>query len=183
MERPVVSRISIQIDQAAERRAAVIEEVRADRDEVKPGEEFTLAVLIRPYRKDRITKTIKVKAPETAERGQEIRVMASDAMMFEAAEGRFGRTTAQAASLSELINQLNRARPSNALYIRVSQNTPGALINQQALPSLPLSVLSVIGSAQTAGATIRSADSALLVHVEPFEYPVSGNRSIRLMVR
>lgn len=183
MQRPVVNKVSIRIDQIAERRAAVIEELWADRDEVKPGEEFTLAVLIRPYRKDRAAKTVKVKLPETAERGQEVRVMVSDAMMFEAAEGKFGRGPAQASSLGELISQLNRAHPSNAFYVRVSQNTPGAFINQQALPSLPLSVLSVIGSAQTAANTVTAADSALLVHVEPFEYPVSGHRSIRLKVR
>lgn len=183
IQRPLVNKVSIRIDQSAERKAAVIEEVRADREEIKPGEEMTLAVIIRPYRQDRITRTVKIKLPETAERGREMRVMVSDAMTFEAAEGRFGRAPAQARSLDDLISQLNQVHPSSAFYIRVSQSTPGAFVNQQALPSLPLSVLSVIGSTQTAANTVAATDSALLVRIEPVDYPVSGRRSILLMVR
>lgn len=183
IERAMIKKVSIRIDQSAERKAAMIEELRADREEIKPGEELTLSVIIRPYRQDRVTRAVKIRLPETAERGQEVRIMVSDAMTFEAAEGGLGRAPSQAASLADLIAQMNQARPSSALYVRVSQSTPGAFINQQALPSLPLSVLSVIASTQTAANTVAATDSALMTHVEPVEYPVSGRRSIRLMVR
>jgi len=78
---------------------------------------------------------------------------------------------------------LNHARPSNAIYLRVSQVAPGALINQQSLPALPLSIQSVMGSSQTAANTIRTADAALMVGAEPVGYSVRGNKTLRLIVR
>ena len=184
LERPVVKRITLRVDQSAERKGTAIEEVRADREEVKPGDEIVLAVLMRPYRGERTTKIVKFRLPETAERGQELRVMVSDARSFEAAEGVPGRSfVGGTGSLDELIAQLNRSRPSNAIYIRASQNTRGASINQQVLPSLPLSVLSVIGSSQTAANTTTAADSPLLTATEPVDYVISGRKYIRLIVK
>src|SRR5262249_18414854 len=193
IERPTIKGISLHVDQMAERSGAVIEEVRADKEEVRPGEEFNIAVILRPYRGETITKVVKLRLPETAERGRELRVMASDAVGLEAAErdqSRFpvmrmpGMTTSSgAASLDELIAHLNRARPSNAIYVRVSQVAPGALINQQNLPALPPSVLSVIGSSQTAANTLRTTDSALMISAEPVAYAVTGNKVLRIMVR
>jgi hypothetical protein len=181
-ERPRIKSISLRADQIAERRAAVIEEVRADRGEVKPGQEFSLAVILRPYRGERVTKAIKLKVPETAERGQELRVMVSDAASFEAAEGR-PPFTVQATSLDDLIAQLNRQPAPNAIYIRISQSAPGALINQQPLPSLPLSILSVISSSQTAANTRAMTDSAIFTGSESIDYVISGSKIIRLMVK
>jgi hypothetical protein len=193
IERPTIKRISLHIDQTAERSGAVIEEVRADKDEVKPGEEFSIAVILRPHRSETVTKIIRLRLPETAERGRELRVMASDASALEAAEGdqsRFagmrlagGASPAGEASLDDLIAHLNRGRPSNAIYVRVSQVAPGAFINQQSLPALPLSMLSVIGSSQTAANTVRTADSALMINAEPVGYAVRGSKVIRIMVR
>jgi hypothetical protein len=193
IERPIISRITLRIDQTAERSGAVIEEVRSDRDEVKPGEEFNIAVILRPYRSDTVTKIIKVRLPETAERGRELRIMASDGSGLEAAEGDQSRMvamrlpggspTAGPATLDELIARLNRGHPSNAIYVRVSQAVPGAFINQQSLPALPLSMLSVIGSSQTAANTIRTADSALTVNTESVAYAVRGSKVLRIMVR
>jgi hypothetical protein len=194
MERPRIKGISVRIDQTAERSGAVIEEARADREEVKPGEEFNVAVLLRPYRSETITKIIKLRVPETAERGQELRLMVSDAPSFAAAEGGGanvsigGRAFAvgggsEPASLEDLITHLNRARPANAIYVRISQMAPGAQINQQNLPSLPLSMMSVIGSGQTANGTMRTNDAALGVSVEPLGYPVKGNKTLSLIVR
>jgi hypothetical protein len=180
-ERPRIKSISLRADQIAERRAAVIEEIRADRGEVKPGQEFSLAVILRPYRGERITRVIKLRVPDTAERGQELRVMVSDAASFEAAEGR-SRFMVQATSLDDLIAQLNRQPAPNAIYIRISQSAPGALINQQPMPSLPLSILSVIGSSQTAADTRAMAESAIFTGSEPFDYVISGSKIIRLMV-
>src|SRR5262249_15508540 len=185
---------SLHVDQMAERSGAVIEEVRADKEEVKPGEEFNIAVILRPYRGETVTKVIKLKLPETAERGRELRVMASDALGLEAAErdpSRFpagmrmmgGATSSGAGSPDELIARLNRARPNNAIYIRVSQVAPGAFINQQSMPALPPSVLSVIGSSQTAANTVRTADSALTISSEPVAYAVTGSKILRIMVR
>jgi hypothetical protein len=184
LERPVINKISLAINQASERRGAVIEEARADREEIKPGEEFSVAVVLRPFRGERITKVVKLRAPETAERDRELRVMVSDAQGFEAAEGRLGRgALAQVASLDELISTLNKVSPSNSIYLRVTQATPGAVINQQALPSLPLSVLTVIGSRQTSANTATAADSTLLTASEQAEFPITGRRILRLMVR
>jgi hypothetical protein len=60
---------------------------------------------------------------------------------------------------------------------------PGAQINKQNLPSLPLSMMSVIGSSQTANGTMRTNDAALDVSVEPLGYPVKGNKTLSLIVR
>jgi hypothetical protein len=193
MERPRIKGISVRIDQTAQRSGAVIEEARADREEVRPGEEFSVAVLLRPYRSETVTKIIKLRVPETAERGQEMRLMVSDAPSFEAAEGEpaayfGGRMFAisggsEPASLEDLIAHLNRARPANAIYVRISQMAAGAQINKQNLPALPLSMISVFGSTQTANGTMRTNDSALTVSVEPVGYPVKGNKTIRMIVR
>jgi hypothetical protein len=187
IERPRIRGISLTIDQAAERRGAIIEEVRADKEEVRPGEEITLAVVLRPYRGERVTKLIKLKVPESAERGQEMRVLVCDAPSFEIAEGGVMRPISgffmSSASLDDLIEQLNRARPSNAVYVRASQTALGALINQKSLPSLPMSVRTVISSNQTAADAIVTADSTLLTEVEPVNYAVAGRKTIRLMVK
>jgi hypothetical protein len=183
IKRPTIKGLTLNISQTPERRGAMIEEVRADREEVKPGEEFSVAVILKPFRGERISRLVKLRAPETAERGQELRVMVTDAPGFEAAEGRGRFALSQPATLDELITLLNKTSPSNGIYFRLTQSTPGAIVNQHVLPSLPLSVLTVIGSRQTAANTITAADSALLTAAEPVDFPVSGRRTIRLSVK
>jgi hypothetical protein len=183
LERPLIKKIGIQVEQAAERRGTIIEEIRADREEVRPGEEFSLAVTLRPYRNERVTRIVTLKAPETAERDQDLRVTVSDAASLDAAESRSGSPSGPATSLRELIARLNRARSASSIYVKLSQNTPGAIVNQQTLPSLPRSVLSVMRSNQTAATTVATSDSTLMITAEPVGYPVSGSKAITLRVR
>ena len=180
-ETPKITGVEISFRVREERRSATIEELRVEREEVRPGEEINVYAFLRPYRGDLVLKTFRLKIPERVTRGDQLTVAVSDAAALRMKERRLAPTNP--GSLDRLIEVLNRDRTGDRVYCHLSQTGAGYFINDQLFPSLPLSVMSVIDSSRISTDASRINESLLLVLEQEAGQVVRGNRRLTLTVR
>ncbi len=164
-----------------ERRTATIEDIRCENREVLPGEEATVYVTLRPYRGQLQVRTFKIRIPDHVVRGDTLIAYANDAATQRMRERSFNSTGT--GSLRELIEVINRERAGDRLYCQLSQASPGYFIRDRMLPSLPLSVLSVLDLSQGSSELTRVRESPLLLEEQEVNYVVRGSRRLNLTVR
>jgi hypothetical protein len=113
--------------------------------------------LTRSYRGAETISTIPIEIPANAS-GQ-LTVMVTDGKQLNQIEQRELRRSIQPQSVEQMIKVLNQTHRNNRLYVRLLTGTPGAVVNGEALTSLPPSVLSVLEGDRSGGnfTPIRSA--------------------------
>jgi hypothetical protein len=149
--------VNLTIKSAEEERSATIERVWLDDVRPRAGRPVTLKVLTRSYRGAETISTIPIEIPANAS-GQ-LTVMVTDGKQLNQIEQRELRRSIQPQSVEQMIKVLNQAHRNNRLYVRLLTGTPGAVVNGEALTSLPPSVLSVLEGDRSGGnfTPIRSA--------------------------
>jgi hypothetical protein len=86
-------------------------------------------------------------------------ILVTDGRQLNAMEQRDLRRSLQPQSVAQIIRVLNDTRRNNRIYVRLLTGTPGAVVNGEALPALPPSVLAVLEGDSNGGSytPIRSA--------------------------
>jgi hypothetical protein len=149
--------VELSITAAEEARSATIERVWLDEVRPRAGRTVALKVLTRNYRGAEKISTIPIEIPANAS-GQ-LTVMVTDGKQLNQIEQRELRRSLQPQSVAQMIKALNQTHRNNRVYVRLLTGTPGAVVNGEALTSLPPSVLSVLEGDRSGGsfAPIRSA--------------------------
>jgi hypothetical protein len=149
--------VNLTIKSAEEERSATIERVWLDDVRPRAGRPVALKVLTRSYRGAETISTIPIEIPANAS-GQ-LTVMVTDGKQLNQIEQRELRRSIQPQSVEQMIRVLNQTHRNNRLYVRLLTGTPGAVVNGEALTSLPPSVLSVLEGDRSGGnfTPIRSA--------------------------
>ena len=149
--------VNLTIKSAEEERSATIERVWLDDVRPRAGRTVALKVLTRSYRGAETISTIPIEIPANAS-GQ-LTVMVTDGKQLNQIEQRELRRSIQPQSVEQMIKVLNQTHRNNRLYVRLLTGTPGAVVNGEALTSLPPSVLSVLEGDRSGGnfTPIRSA--------------------------
>jgi hypothetical protein len=149
--------VNLTIKSAEEERSATIERVWLDDVRPRAGRSVALKVLTRSYRGAETISTIPIEIPSNAS-GQ-LTVMVTDGKQLNQIEQRELRRSIQPQSVEQMIKVLNQTHRNNRLYVRLLTGTPGAVVNGEALTSLPPSVLSVLEGDRSGGnfTPIRSA--------------------------
>lgn len=185
VEAPDLQSVRLSVDFTETRRTASIDELLADQQEVRPGDDLELIAYLRPYRGSRIAERFHVKVPEELRSGDRLFISVLDSASMDALDRRssIGRDSDRVTSLEALIKDLNHSRRQSRLYVRVAESSPGVLVRDQLLPSLPLSVSRVIQSGQAAGQLSSTTDSVLAVDSREVGMVVTGNRTISVIVK
>jgi hypothetical protein len=170
--------VDLTITTAEESRSATIERVWLDDVRPRAGRTVPLKVLTRSYRGAERISTIPIEIPANAS-GQ-LTVMVTDGRQLNQIEQRELRRSLQPQSVAQMIKALNQTHRNNRLYVRLLTGTPGAVVNGEALPSLPPSVLSVLEGDRSGGnfAPIRSA--ALGEWELPMDSAIAGTRVLTI---
>jgi hypothetical protein len=157
LERVSLKGVDLTIATSEESRAATIERVWLDDVRPRAGRAVALKVLTRSYRGAEKISTVPIEIPANAS-GQ-LTVMVTDGRQLNQIEQRELRRSVQPASVGQMIKILNETHRNNRLYVRLLTGTPGAVVNGEAMTSLPPSVLSVLEGDRSGGnfAPIRSA--------------------------
>ena len=157
IERVSLKGVDLTIATAEESRAATIERVWLDDVRPRAGRTVPLKVLTRSYRGAEKISTIPIDIPANAS-GQ-LTVMVTDGRQLNQIEQRELRRSVQPVSVGQMIKVLNETHRNNRVYVRLLTGTPGAVVNGEAMTSLPPSVLSVLEGDRSGGnfAPIRSA--------------------------
>jgi len=172
-------RLDLEIEASEEPRTATLERVWVDEHRPTPGETVNLKMLLRTYRGEEITRALPVEIPARA-RGN-VSIMVADGTSMTQWETRELQIhPMQARGLPQMIRVLNSTRKHNRLYVRLLGRDNGAIVEGEALSSLPSSVLAVM-EADRNGGSFRPLQSAMLGKWNVVtEHAVTGTRTLTL---
>jgi hypothetical protein len=174
-----VEKMSFTIDATEESQTASIERVWLDADRLRPGREVDVKVLLRTFRGEELVKTIPIQIPANA--AGSMQLLVADASRLSAEDRRLSRGP-ETQRVAQLIRTFNRARRGNRLYVRLSAPDQGAIVNGEALSSLPPSVIAVLEADRNSGsfAPLRTATRG--EWNLPIELAVSGARQLTITI-
>ncbi|MSR64551.1 MAG: hypothetical protein EXS18_02080 [Verrucomicrobiae bacterium] len=175
-----------------------LEDVWINSDTVKRGETVTLRVTLRPWQGEPRVETISIPLPEEL-KGGEVKLLVGDADSMRRAELGWGTSTSSGKldslvltstriarenprTLTQLIEQMNKSRPHNYLYYRLSVSTPGQLVQNQRLTSLPPSSLAVRESKRSKEGSTRLSDAELFEKRIAVDGVVTGSQELTLKI-
>jgi hypothetical protein len=179
---PKLKSVDVVVDLLPERRVATIENAWTPNNEIEAGTEIPVKVFLRPYRGERIERSLTVKIPAGMPAGEH-RILFSDADTI----NRMQRAAAlgnRYMDIPETVSLLNQERGNNQLYVSLVQGRATYYSDDKTLPALPASILNVLGTERTASrALVGSNESTIEQQAIPFDQVVSGSYSLRITVK
>ena len=179
---PKLKSVDVAIDLLPERRVATIENAWTSNTEVEAGSEIPVKVFLRPYRGDRIEKTVTVKIPAGMPKGDH-RILFSDADTMNRTQHAVAAGN-RYMDIPETVALLNQERGNNALFVSLVEGRPTYYSEDKTMPALPSSILNVLQTERTASrALVGSPETATQQFAVPFDQVVSGSYSLKITVK
>jgi hypothetical protein len=172
--------LTVSIDTSESSRTATIERVWLDELRPRAGKTVPLKVLTRSYRGEDKISTVPIEIP--ANLSGSVSLLVTDGRQLNAMEQRDVRRSLQPQSVSQMIRVLNETRRNNRIYIRLLNAKPGAVVNGEALTSLPPSVLSVMEGDSNGGSYTPLRSAAVGEWELTMDSAVSGSRVLSIDV-
>jgi hypothetical protein len=111
-----------------------------------------------------------------------LQILVSDAPQLKQRNEQEGFSLNNAASLEQIIRELNRGERNSRLYVKLLSSTPGIVIDGETLPALPSSVLAIMESDLNNSGALRLSQATLDEWQVQTDYVVSGSRLITINV-
>ena len=173
----------LKVTSIPEARIARVGEISMSPSQLRPGEELRVRAVVQPFRGEPLQKEFKVRIPPDTPKGP-LNVLVSSASNLNGLEGgllqqRFSGTP----GVDQLIEFMNSLRKDDGLYLQLTRRGPGAVVQGEVLPALPLSVMFTLGSNRFAGDEYPAPELPVLEAMEPTDYVLTGGRRTSIMVR
>lgn len=178
---PKLDAVNVTVDLLPERRIAQIESAWIADNKVTPGTEATVKVFLRPYHRERIERTVKVKIPVGLTRGEH-QILFSDADTLNRFQN-LASSLNRIEDIPQTVAMLNQERSNSRLYVSLIESQPTVYSDEKVLPSLPASVLNVMQSGRaTNHEFVSSPESAHEELSVPLDEVVTGSYSLKVYV-
>lgn len=178
---PKLDSVDVSVDLLQERRIAQIESAWIADNKVLPGLEVPVKVFLKPYRGDRMERTVNVKIPAGLPRGEH-QILFSDGDTLSRFQN-IASSLNRIEDVPQTVALLNEERSNNRLYVSLIESQPTIYSDEKVLPSLPASVLNVMQSGRATNHQFVSApESAHEQASVPFDVVVTGNYSLKIFV-
>jgi len=151
-----------------------LERAWLDVPRVRAGTTVPLRLQLRTYRGDEVLRTVPVDIPANAKGS--LSILITDGSSLAQIEQRESRGVTQVQDLAQMIRVLNDTKKNNRFYVRLLSQDPGAVVNGEALPSLPPSVLSVLEGDRSGGSFSPLRNATLREWEVATDSAVSGTR-------
>lgn len=178
---PKLEAVNVTVDLLPERRIAQIESAWIADNKVVPGSQVPVKVFLRPYRGDRVERTVDVKIPPGLPRGEH-QILFSDADTLSRFQN-IASSLNRIEDTPQTVAMLNQERSNNRLYVSLIESQPTVYSDEKVLPSLPASVLNVMQSGRaTNHEFVSSPESAHEQLSVPVDGVVTGSYSLKIYV-
>lgn len=182
VETPKLKSVNAVVDLLPARRMALIESAWTPSTEVDAGADIPVKIFLRPYRGERIERTLTVKIPAGMPKGEH-RLQFSDADTLDRTQGGATRNN-RSMNVASMVSLLNQERANNRLYVSLVQSRSTYFADDKTMPNLPSSIANVMQSSPAAGRPLVGAPSSTQVQQSiAFDQVVSGNYSLRIRVK
>jgi hypothetical protein len=182
-EEPRVSSVRLRVESIPEARLARIGEVSVRPARVQPGESLTIRASIQPYREEPFVRVFRVQVPPDTPEGPLVITVSSARNLNTAEGGLLQRKFTGAAGLDETIRFLNELRSDDTVYLQVARRSLGALVQGQAFPSLPLSVILTLGSNRYLAEEYPAPDQPVAEASFKTDFVLTGARRTTIQVQ
>ncbi len=178
---PKLDAVNVDLDLLPDRRIAQIESAWIADNKVAPGTDVPVRVFLRPYRGERIEKTVDVKIPAGLSRGAH-EILFSDAETLSHFQN-IASSLNRIEDIPQTVALLNEERSNNRLYVSLIESQPTVYSDEKVLPSLPASILNVMQSGRaTNHQFVSSPESAHEQSSIPLDRMVTGSYSLKIYV-
>jgi hypothetical protein len=178
---PKLDAVNVTVDLLPERRIAQIENAWIANNKVTPGTEVPVKVFLRPYKGDRIERTINLHIPAGLTRGEH-KILFSDADTLSRTQN-IASTLNRIEDVPQTVALLNEERSNTNLYVSLIESQPTVYSDEKVLPSLPASVMNVMQSGRTTNHEfVSSPESAHEQLSVPFDTVITGSYSLKIYV-
>ena len=172
-----IGKIALVIDASEQQRSARIERVWLDTIRPRAGQSATVNVALRSAKGDEIVRQVPIQIPANVTGS--LQLVVADAART-SADDRQNARGADAQRASQLVRTFNKSRRNNRLYVRLTSNDAGAVVNGEPMAGLPPSVLAVIEADRNSG-TVGSLRSLTRGEWElALDFAVTGSRQLTL---
>ena len=161
-------------------KTATLQRVWLDEQRPRAGRTVPLKVALRTFRGEEVVRTLPVDIPANA--SGTLSILVTDGSRLEQSEQREARMPQQLRNVSQMIRAINKTRRNNTLYVKLLGSEAGAVVNGEALSSLPPSVLSVLEADRNGGSFTLLHTATLGEWELPTEHAVSGSRTLSVSV-
>jgi hypothetical protein len=179
-QQPQIDGVELDFDLIRERRAARLETARTDVTEARPGDEVVIEAVLRPYRGERIVRQVPVRIPTSTPKGT-LRILVSDGDTLDRV--RRSPAVVRKLDLRATIAALNKERANHQLYVSLLQANPQAMVEDNVMPALPLSVMNVMDGMRGTQDMVVLGESAVNESSTPLDYVVSGAQIITITIK
>jgi len=179
---PKLKSVNVTVDLLPARRMAIIESAWTPSMEVEAGVDIPVKIFLRPYRGERIERSLTVKIPAGMAKGEH-RIQFSDADTLDRSQGGATRNN-RTMDVESTVSLLNQERANNRLYVSLVQSRPTFYSDDKTMPNLPSSVLNVMQTERNTSRPLAGAPSSTQVQQSiAFDQVVSGSYSLRIKVK
>ncbi len=179
---PKLKSVNAVVDLLPARRIATIENAWTPTLDVEAGAEIPVKVFLRPYRGERMERTLTVKIPAGMPKGEH-RIQFSDADTLDRSLDGASQNN-RTLDVPGMVSVLNQERANNRLYVALVQNRSTYFVDDKTLPNLPSSIANVMQTERVSGRSLQSApDSTQIQQSIAFDQVVSGSYSLRIHVK
>ena len=175
-----VERIDVAVTAYETPRIATLQRVWVDTDQVRSGETISLHILSRSDDGNDQTYTLELNIPRHVT--GTVDLLVADAVTLEQEDIQSGRRVTEIRSVTQLIDRLNSRRKNNRLYVQLLSPQPGAVLQGNALESLPPSILAVLEADAGNGTLTKLTHSQVNEWELPTDRVISGSRRLTILI-
>jgi hypothetical protein len=179
----VVDDINLEITSMDRKTNAQLERISVNNAEVAPGEKVTLTAYLRSTSGDTVVEQYPVEIPAGLPAGP-VQLLVGDGTTVTNIDIRRGPSGVPA-GIKQVINELNKLRKNDRLYIKVVSSEPGVVIGGEEFPSLPPSMAALINSDRSSSRSVSGVASSTVREYElpQSKYVIQGQRTLTLTVK
>jgi hypothetical protein len=162
-----IKSVSVVVRIEAKRDTATIDRIFLKKSEYEPGEMLDVGVVMRPYKKDRVTKTYSIKIPATAADGRmtlQVRGGATPSAAPIATQGEgesqlavavTGSETATVDNVKQLVDKYLEREKNNEVVVRLIMRGTAVNVAGEKLAGLPDSIAEIMKSSRNSGVRLE----------------------------
>lgn len=176
-----VEAIEVNVKATDKRANGSLTGISIDRTEVKRGEKLMVQAFARNEKGETYIEKIPVTIPNDAPLGK-LNLTVGDGTVMANLEQR-ALLNVNPKDIKALINSVNNLPRNDRLYVRLHYSDTGAIVSNQALPSLPPSMMATLESSRATSSYIALPVATVLTQeIPPANFLISGQQTIAIKV-
>jgi hypothetical protein len=174
-----LGQITLDIAASDSRRAATLDRISLDRNEVHSGETVEVQAYVRTESGKQFVQRIPVSIPADVPPGQLVLFVGDGGSLQQASASQ----SFVPKDLGQLVGAINKIKKNDRLYCKLFRITTGAVIGTDEMPNLPPSFVATLNSDRATGGFTPTVLSPIdEKELPPAEYVISGQQLIAINV-